>query len=90
MDTGLCNHMAGKDNPADQPMRGLQLSELLESDNWSHGPSWLSLPKEFCQQPLFKLEPTTEAITKMKKECKKSQPEVNLFSTARSCQVVNL
>ena len=89
-DTSSWNHIAGKDNPSDLPTRGLQLGELLESDHWWHGPSWLSLPKDCWPQPLSKLEPTTEAIAEMKKECKKSQSEVNLFSTARSCEVVNL
>ena len=89
-DTSSWNHFAGKDNPSDLPARGLQLGELLESDHWWHGPSWLSLPKDCWPQPLSKLEPTTEAISEMKKECKKSQSEVSLFSTEKSCEVVNL
>ena len=89
-DTSSWNHIAGKDNPSDLPTRGLQLGEFLENDHWWHGPSWLSLPKDCWPQPLSKLEPTTESIAEMKKECKKSQSEVNLFSAARSCEVVNL
>ena len=89
-DTSLWNHIERKDNPSDMPTKGLQLGELLESDHWWDGPNWLSLPKDCWLQPLSKLEPTTKAIAKMKKECKKSQSEVSLFSTARSCEVVNL
>ena len=64
--------------------------ELLESDHWWNGPSWLSLPKDCWPQPLSMLELTPEAIVEMKKQCKKSQSEMNLFSTARSYEVVNL
>ena len=66
-DTSSWNHVAGKDNPPDLPTRGSQLGELLESDHWWHGPSWLSLPKDCWPQPLSKLEPTTEAIAEMKR-----------------------
>ena len=48
------------------------------------------MPKDCWPEPLSKLEPTTEATAEMKKKCKKSQSEVNLFSTARLCEVVNL
>ena len=80
-DTSSWNHITGKDNQSDLPTRGLQLGELPESDHWWHGPSWLSLPNDCWPQPLSKLEPTTEAIAEMKKECKKLQSEVNLFLT---------
>ena len=35
-DASSWNHIARKDNPSDLSTRGLQLSELLESDYWWH------------------------------------------------------
>ena len=89
-DTSSWNHIALKDNPPDLPTRSLQLGELLESEHWWHGPSWLSLPKDCWPQSLSKLAPTTEAIAEMKKGCKKLQSEVSLFSATKSYEAVNL
>ena len=36
------HHVAGKDNPADLLTRGLSASELVQSDQWLHGPLFLS------------------------------------------------
>lgn len=39
-------HVAGTDNPADDISRGLSAIDLLNSERWWHGPSWLALPPE--------------------------------------------
>ena len=36
------HHVAGKDNPADLLTQGLSASELVQSDQWLHGPLFLS------------------------------------------------
>ena len=66
-DDSTWNHIVRKGNLSNPPMRGLQLNELLESDHWWHGLSWLSLPKNYSPQSLSKLEPPTEAIAEIKK-----------------------
>jgi hypothetical protein len=39
-------HVAGPDNPADLPSRGIAASELAGNSFWYHGPAWLLLPEE--------------------------------------------
>ena len=39
-------HCPGKENPADIGSRGVLAAELVESQLWWKGPSWLSRPKE--------------------------------------------
>ncbi|XP_033229491.1 uncharacterized protein LOC117181028 [Belonocnema kinseyi] len=39
---GIWNHVSSSDNPADIISRGIDPSELLASDIWWHGPTWLS------------------------------------------------
>ena len=38
---GTWKHMAGKDNPADLPSRGLAVTELSVNKLWREGPDWL-------------------------------------------------
>ena len=38
----------GADNPVDLPSRGCGGKELVESNHWWHGPSFLSKQDEFC------------------------------------------
>lgn len=38
-------HVAGEENPADLVSRGLSASELVNSEKWKFGPSWLREPK---------------------------------------------
>ncbi|XP_058456586.1 uncharacterized protein LOC131433982 [Malaya genurostris] len=38
-------HVPGIQNPADLVSRGMHVKELLESDLWSYGPEWLSMPE---------------------------------------------
>ena len=39
-------HCPGQENPADHLTRGLLGNQILSSNAWWHGPSWLSLPAE--------------------------------------------
>ncbi|KAJ8940576.1 hypothetical protein NQ314_010654 [Rhamnusium bicolor] len=39
-------HVSGNENSADLASRGVPAQQLLDSDIWWHGPSWLSAPKE--------------------------------------------
>jgi hypothetical protein len=38
-------HVAGPDNPADLPSRGITAAELAGNTFWYHGPAWLLLPE---------------------------------------------
>ncbi|XP_055527362.1 uncharacterized protein LOC129719983 [Wyeomyia smithii] len=38
-------HVAGADNPADLVSRGFSADQLVKSNEWQHGPSWLLKPK---------------------------------------------
>ncbi|XP_055633488.1 uncharacterized protein LOC129773856 [Toxorhynchites rutilus septentrionalis] len=38
-------HVAGEENPADLVSRGVSANELVTSDKWKYGPSWLRKPK---------------------------------------------
>ncbi|XP_053682608.1 uncharacterized protein LOC128733054 [Sabethes cyaneus] len=55
-------HVAGADNPADMVSRGFPADELVLSNKWKHGPSWLSLPKSKwpVQQPVLDPNPVEE------------------------------
>ena len=44
-DPSQWQHVAGVDNPADLPSRGLPASELVDNSMWFHGPAWLSRPE---------------------------------------------
>ena len=41
-DPGQWRHIAGDLNPADDPSRGLNAKQLVDSDRWLHGPRFLS------------------------------------------------
>ena len=46
------SHCAGKDNPANIPLRGLSPEELATSNLWMNGPDWLSDGVVICDSPL--------------------------------------
>jgi hypothetical protein len=57
-------HVAGPDNPADLPSRGITAAELAGNSFWFHGPSWLLL--EEAQWPRTTAKYTVDYLEEQK------------------------
>ncbi|XP_055622283.1 uncharacterized protein LOC129765871 [Toxorhynchites rutilus septentrionalis] len=44
---GLWAHVSGSENPADIISRGMDPEQLISTQNWWHGPDWLTNPSRF-------------------------------------------
>uniref|UniRef100_A0A182IER0 Integrase catalytic domain-containing protein n=1 Tax=Anopheles arabiensis TaxID=7173 RepID=A0A182IER0_ANOAR len=68
-DIGKCckwMHIRGTENPADVVSRGALPQQLLSSDLWFHGPSWLSSPQEEWKESKMIEVPPEEMMERKK------------------------
>ena len=71
-------HVSTKQNPSDIASRGMLPSQILSSDLWWKGPSWLELPEKQWPKSLIDLNID---LPEMK------GPQISLHSTSYSCLV---
>ena len=73
----------GKDNPADLPSRGMTPAELVTSNFWQHGPSWLVYPGSEPSDEEWIMP--NEFLKEMKgKQCRSV---VNLLAACKPCGI---
>lgn len=59
---GQWRHVRSEDNPADLPSRGALTSEIVNSQLWWHGPSWLTLSPEHWPVTKLTFKSTGEGL----------------------------
>ncbi len=71
-------HVPSAENPADLASRGVRAEELIASQLWWHGPSWLTQPPQFWPPP-FRTQPTIPVYTVSVKPCSSLSPTLQAF-----------
>jgi hypothetical protein len=78
-DASQWTHVAGPDNPADLPSRGVSAGDLVGNKFWFNGPSWLERPEE--EWPRETIEsPSTDYLEEQRGPGLEDDDHVVLFS----------
>ena len=69
----LVKHIGTSDNPADLASRGCKVSELIDNQQWFHGPEWLQKSEELWPLTEFIHDPNKPTTGKEAEEINLAQ-----------------